>query len=339
MAGMNINAVARRARVSTATVSRVINDPAQVSEPLRTRIQSSIAHLGWAPHAAARALATQRTATVGAIIPTLANEHFATAIQALQEELEARDYTLLLACSEYEQTREARQLAKMLERGVDAVALVGEAHAPEVYDLLRRRETPFVNTFTWREGASSPCIGADNYAAFHELTTHLFDLGHRRFGMLAQNADTNDRAMARLNGVRDALAEHGVAMRPDHVAQGFWGVVEGRRLFREVMARPNRPTALICGNGSLSLGAMLEASALGIRVPEELTIFGFDDFEMMAELPVAISTVRVPSWEIGRRTAAYLVDCLQGVKPAAPCALRSELVLRASSGPPPSDNT
>jgi len=123
--------VAALACVSKATVSRFINSPEIVSPSVRERIQIAIDHLGWVPHAAARALATQRTGTIGAVVPTLANEHFATAIQVLQDELEEKGYTLLLGCSEYDLQREYRQVRKMLERGVDAIAVVGEGHHPE----------------------------------------------------------------------------------------------------------------------------------------------------------------------------------------------------------------
>jgi LacI family transcriptional regulator len=327
--------VAELACVSKATVSRFINSPEIVSPSVRERIQIAIDHLGWVPHAAARALATQRTGTIGAVVPTLANEHFATAIQVLQDELEEKGYTLLLGCSEYDLQREYRQVRKMLERGVDAIAVVGEGHHPDLYPLLDQRNVPCVSTFTFAAKQRSICVGVDNYRAFYDATQYLLGLGHRRIAMIAQNADTNDRAAARREGVRVALAEHGVAIHPAHMAEGFWGVQEGRRLFRQIMAAPiEPPTAIVCGNGSFATGAMLEAIAGDYDVPGYLSLIGFDDFEVMAELPIPITTVRVPSAEIGRRTAELLIAQLNGEADTQSVECEATLIVRESCAKP-----
>ncbi|HWT37806.1 MAG TPA: LacI family DNA-binding transcriptional regulator [Paraburkholderia sp.] len=327
--------VAALACVSKATVSRFINSPEIVSPSVRERIQIAIDHLGWVPHAAARALATQRTGTIGAVVPTLANEHFATAIQVLQDELEEKGYTLLLGCSEYDLQREYRQVRKMLERGVDAIAVVGEGHHPDLYPLLEQRDVPCVSTFTFASKQRSICVGVDNYRAFYDATKYLLDLGHRRIAMLAQNADTNDRAAARREGVRVALAEHGIAIHPAHMAEGYWGVQEGRKLFARIMAAPiEPPTAIVCGNGSFATGAMLEAMAAGYDVPGHLSLIGFDDFEVMAELPIPITTVRVPSAEIGRRTAELLIAQLNGEADTQSIECEATLIVRESCARP-----
>lgn len=327
--------VAELACVSKATVSRFINSPEIVSPSVRERIQVAIDHLGWVPHAAARALATQRTGTIGAVVPTLANEHFATAIQVLQDELEEKGYTLLLGCSEYDLQREYRQVRKMLERGVDAIAVVGEGHHPDLYPLLEQRDVPCVSTFTFAPKHQSVCVGVDNYRAFYDATKYLLDLGHRRIAMIAQNADTNDRAAARREGVRVALAEHGIAIHPAHMAEGYWGVHEGRKLFGQIMAAPiELPTAIVCGNGSFATGAMLEAMAAGYDVPGHLSLIGFDDFEVMAELPIPITTVRVPSAEIGRRTADLLIAQLNGETDPQSIECEATLIVRESCARP-----
>ncbi|WP_277185404.1 LacI family DNA-binding transcriptional regulator [Caballeronia sp. BR00000012568055] len=327
--------VARFAGVSSATVSRVMNNPSVVSDELRSRIMVAIDHLGWVPHAAARALATQRTGTIGAVFPTLANEHFATAIQTLQEAFEQAGYTLLLGCSQYDPEREYRQVRTMLERGVDAVVLVGETHHPELYPLLEQRQVPFVNTFVYREGSDRLCVGIDNHQAFFEFTTYLIGLGHRRFAMLSQIADSNDRARARREGVRDALAEHGLGMTAAHMAEGLWGARTGRELFSKVMDTPQPPSVVICGNGSFAMGAMLEAMHQGYDIPKELSLVGFDDFELMSELPIPITTVRVPSAEIGEMAAKMILAELAQPGSAESVKCEAEIIVRASSGPPP----
>jgi LacI family transcriptional regulator len=327
--------VARVAGVSTATVSRAMNNPAAVSEELRDRIASVVRHLGWVPHGAARALATRRTGTIGAVFPTLTHGDFARAIQALQSELSEAGYTLLLACSEYDAEQEFWQVRKLIERGVDALLLVGEAHHRDLAELLDKNRIPYVNTFVYNPTTHGTCVGPDNHKALHKLTRYLIGLGHRSFGVVAQSTDNNDRAQARLQGIRDALAEKSIAIQPRHFAQGYWGINEGRQLFRRMLAHRPWPTAVICGNAYLTVGALLESQAMGIAVPGEMSIVGYDDIEIMSELPIPLTTVRVSSDEVGRRAARLLVAKIEGrpIDPRFECD--AEVIVRASSGPVP----
>jgi LacI family transcriptional regulator len=336
-AGANIGLrdVARVAGVSTATVSRAVNDPELVSEELRTRINSVIRHFGWVPSGAARALATRKTGTIGAVFPTLTQGDFPRAIQALQHALTHAGYTLLLACSEYKPEQEYQQVRKLIERGVEALILVGEAHAPELIDFLDTRKVLYVNSFVYNPKTHGTCIGPDNRKAVYRLTKYLIDLGHRRFGVVAQSTLNNDRAQARLQGVHDALAERGLAIQPSHFAEGYWGINEGRQLFRRVVAHKPHPTAIICGNAYLTVGAMLESQAMGFRVPDELSIVGYDDIEIMGELPIPITTVRVSSEEVGRRAAQLLVAKLEGQSMEIEFECDAEIIIRKSSGPAP----
>ncbi len=325
--------VARVAGVSTATVSRAMNNPEAVSEELRARIASVVDHLGWVPHGAARALATRRTGTIGAVFPTLTHGDFARAIQSLQHELSAGGYTLLLACSEYDPKQEYDQVRKLIERGVDAVMLVGEAHHPDISRLIQKNRIPFVNTFVYNPDTHGTCVGPDNRKALYRLTKYLIDLGHRSFGVVAQTAENNDRAQARLDGIRDALAEKSIAIQPRHFAQGRWGIHEGRELFRRILDKKPWPTAVICGNAYLSVGALLESQSMRIDVPGEMSIVGYDDIEMMSELPVTITTVRVLSDEVGRRAARLLIAKIENKNIDLDLECEAEIVVRQSSGP------
>ena len=336
-AGRNVGLrdVARVAGVSTATVSRAMNNPEAVSEELRDRIASVVRHLGWVPHGAARALATRRTGTIGAVFPTLTHGDFARAIQALQSELSRSGYTLLLACSEYNAQQEYQQVRKLIERGVDALLLVGEAHDNDLAELLDKNRIPYVNTFVYNPSTHGTCVGPDNRKALHKITNYLIDLGHKSFGVVAQSTDNNDRAQARLQGIRDALAEKSIAIQPRHFAQGYWGINEGRQLFRRILERKPWPTAVICGNAYLTVGALLESQVMGIQVPAEMSIVGYDDIEIMSELPIPLTTVRVSSDEVGRRAARVLVAKLEARSIDLNFECDAEVIVRSSSGPAP----
>jgi len=334
-ANVGLRDVARVAGVSTATVSRAMNDPELVSEELRTRINSVIRHLGWVPSGTARALATRRTGTIGAVFPTLTQGDFPRAIQALQHELSLGGYTLLLACSEYKPEQEYQQVRKLIERGVEALILVGEAHHSDLSQLIEKKRIPYVNTFVYNPATHGTCVGPDNRKALYEMTNYLVSLGHKDFGVVAQTSANNDRAEARLQGIRDALAEKSIAIQPRHFAQGFWTINEGRQLFRRILDKKPWPTAVLCGNAYLTIGAMLESQQMGIKVPDEMSIVGYDDVEIMAELPIPVTTVRVRSDEVGIRAARLLIATLEGRTIDIEFECDAEIIVRQSSGPPP----
>lgn len=332
---VGLRQVAAVAGVSTATVSRVLNSPDSVSEALRLRVMMVIEQLGWVPNAAARALSSNRTGAIGAIFPALGVGDFARAIDALQDALAARNYLLLLARSRYDADLELVQARKLVERGVDGLILVGRTRSPEYEQFLERLSIPYINSFVYDAGSRVPCVGPDNAAAMAEMVDYLVSLGHRRFGMIAQTARNNDRAAARRDGVRDALARYGLAIPPQAVLEGEWSIVEGRRLLRQLLDVQPRPTAIICGNSLLAVGAVLEAAELGVDVPGAVSIVGYDDNELMSELPRPITTVRVASDLVGKRAGDLIVDMLNGTGQVVGERIPSEIVKRSTTGAAP----
>lgn len=328
--------VARLAGVSTATVSRALNRPQLVSGRLRRRVQEAIEALGYVPHGAARALAGRRSHTMGAIIPTIDNAIFARGIQALQNTLFARGFTLLLASSDYDLGRELRAARRLVERGVDGVLLVGNDHQPGLYTLLRDRRVPYVETWVHGENTAHPCIGFDNRGATARIVDYLVKLGHRRIAMIAGVTRDNNRARERVEGARDALAAHSMDLPPDWLLERPYEVSAGREAMAVLMGAARKPTAVVCGNDVIALGAIFECAARGIDVPGQVSVTGFDDLDIAAQVNPPLTTMRVPSEEMGRRAAEYLLACLDGRQPNARTRLDVELVERATTGPPPS---
>lgn len=329
--------VAAVAGVSTATVSRVLNNPESVSEGLRTRVLMVIEKLGWVPNAAARALSSNRTGAIGAIFPALGVGDFARAIDAMQDALSARNYMLLLARSRYDADLELVQARKLVERGVDGLILVGCTRSQDYEQFLARLSIPYINSFVFDEDGPTPCVGPDNARAMGEMVDYLVSLGHSRFGMIAQTGRNNDRAVARRNGVRDALARYGLAIPPQAMVEGEWSIAEGRKLLRQVLAVSPHLTAIICGNALLAIGAVLEAAEMGVAVPRDLSIVGYDDTELMSELPQPITTVRVASDRVGKMAADLIVDMLEGRTPIRGARIPSEIVVRSTTGPAPQE--
>jgi len=327
--------VARLAGVSTATVSRALNRPQLVSGRLRRGIEQAIETLGYVPHGAARALAGRRSHTMGAIIPTIDNAIFARGIQALQNTLFAQGFTLLLASSDYDLDRELRAARRLVERGVDGMLLVGDAHRTDLYTLLDDHQVPYVETWVHGGDAEHPCIGFDNRGATTRVVDYLVNLGHRRIAMIAGVTRDNDRAHHRVQGAREALAAHGLHLPAEWLLERPYEVSEGRAAMAQLMRAAQTPTAVVCGNDVLALGAIFECGSRGIEVPGQVSITGFDDLDIASQVNPALTTMRVPSEEMGRCAAQFLLDCLDNRQPPARTPLAVNLVERGTTGPPP----
>ena len=331
----NIEDVASDAGVSTATVSRVLNRPETVRTALRARVLEAVARLVYVPHAGARALKLQRSGTVGAIFPTVDNAIFAKAIGALQQRLADAGLQLLIATSGYDIETEARQAMNLMTRGADALALCGVAQSPRLLQLLRRRELPVVHAMTYPPPPGMVAVGFDNARAIGQAVRYLLDLGHRRIAMLAGVTRDNDRATARVEGVRRALGDAGLALAPQHLLERRYALADAREGFRLLMSTVPRPTAVICGNDVLAFGALLESSALGIGVPQAVSIVGFDDLEMARHIQPALTTLHVPTEQMWHTVADRLVAALRKKPIPVATEVEVELVVRASTGPVP----
>lgn len=326
--------VARAAGVSLATASRALSSPQLLKPATLVRVLNAARLLGYLPHGAARALASRRTHTIGAVIPTLDNAIFANSTQAMQRELGEHGYQLLLGSHEYDPERDFQVTRALLERGVDGLVLVGTDHSPALYQLLLGFGSPYVLTWSIDESGHHHCVGFNNRAAAARVTQYLYDLGHRAFAVISGFTAHNDRARDRITGVREALIARGVTLDPRRVVETSFSVQSGREALRLVLQPEPRPTAVICGNDILAHGAMLEALALGIDVPGALSITGFDDMELAAQIPPGLTTIRIPTAEIGRRTAQHLLARLAGEKTDKRTELPVELVVRGSTAPP-----
>jgi LacI family transcriptional regulator len=331
---ITIKDVARVAGVSVATVSRALNNPGRVSAAITAHVQQTAKLLQYVPYRAARSLVSKHFSTVGAVVPTIDNAMFAKAMHALQSRLNAHGYTLLLASTDYQASREAAELQSLVERGVDGIVLVGAIHAPEVVRLLESTRTPYVNTWIYDAGDATPCIGFDNRAAMIRLANYLVNLGHRRFGMIAGITDGNDRAAQRLAGLRDALLAHGIPLPPERVIECPYTIAEGRSALRMLLELASPPTAVVCGNDILAFGVLCECTARGIVVPRDLSVTGYDDFELSSHLAPSLTTMRVPAVGIGQHAADYLVSRLNGKPTPHHIRLECELIVRDSTAPP-----
>jgi LacI family transcriptional regulator len=325
--------VASRAGVSTATVSRVLSQPGIVRPEKRARVNAAILALGYVRDGTARALVSGSTGAVGVIVPTLDNAIFSRAIQTLQLRLAEAGYRLIVASHEYSATTEIVAARSLIEHGIDAIVLVGIDHAPELWSLVDNSPIPVV--LTWSIADGRDCVGFDNRRAGRIAAEHLLSLGHRTFGIISGILQHNDRASARIAGVRDALADAGLGIPDWRISQQSFTLAGGRAGLTALLSLDEPPTAVIGGNDLLAAGALFEAQARRIRVPRQLSIVGMDNLELSQHVTPALTTVNLPTAALGRRAAELVLARLEGTGKPRAIELPIDLVVRESTARAP----
>lgn len=304
--------VAKRAGVSTATVSRCLNSPDKVVAKTREKVMKTVRELGYAPNFSARALAARRTQTIGAVIPTMENAIFAQGLQAFQERLGEDGFMLLVASSSYDRDIEEAQIRALVARGADGILLIGHDRDPAVYQFLRTQNVPVL--IAWAYSPERLSIGFDNRAAMEALASHAIELGHSRIGVITAPTEGNDRARGRIEGIRAAVSAAG--MNPEDLAieETEYSVLNGADAFDRLMVVA-RPSLVICGNDVLAAGALRRAGERGLSVPGEVSITGFDDIELARLVTPKLTTVRVPHRQMGEAAAEMLIGMTRGETP------------------------
>lgn len=327
--------VAREANVSTATVSRCLNLPDKVTEKTRNRVMAAVKSLGYSPNFGARALAAKRTNTIGAVVPTLENAIFARGLQAFQEEVTRNGATLLVASSSYQQELEEEQIRNLVARGADALLLIGDDRSEEIYSFLKKRGIPWVIAWNFKDVPGHCFVGFNNQSAAKEITEMAIKLGHTRIAMIAGITRGNDRARDRLLGVKDAIIENGLPIEYFSVIEAQYSFADGGDAIETLLKNKPRPTLVICGNDILAVGAIKRLKSLGIKVPEDISITGFDDIEVASVVEPELTTVHVPHRAMGTIAAASLLKMVKQDDPCESQQLDTFIAVRQSLSNPP----
>lgn len=333
-----IKDVARFARVSTATVSAVVNDTNFVSAPLRARVAEAIAQLGYAPSGVARSLRTQSTRLVGVIVADITNPFFAELVRLAGLAAQARGYSVLLCETDHDPAKELAALQLLAAHRVDGVVLAPTGPARMyVEPPLSTFAKPIVMVDRTIPEAPFDAVSIDNHRAAFELTRHILALGHTRIGALAGSrhlANTADR----LSGFTSALAAAGLTPEPGHIVYADFRQDRARELCHALLAGPGRPTALFVSNNQMTIGAMQAISDLGLSCPGDVSLAGIDDFPWAGVFAPRLTTQRQPIEAMAQHAVRMLHARMQhAAVERAPerIVLTSELVVRDSCAPRP----
>lgn len=328
-----ISEVARRAGVSVATVSRALNAPDKLQPETLRRVQQAIAETGYLVNALARGLVSRRSRTVGVLIPTLTNPIFAASTEAAQDVLHERGYNVVVGSYGYDAAVEAELVTGFLERRVDGLILTGVSRDPAIYRQIEDAGTAYVVTWELDPSGAHPCVSFSNRKAAVAMVSYLASLGHRRIGLVLGRTANNDRTAARLVGYRAALNDLGIPFDPAYVVETDMRLEDGRTATDRLLTLPAPPTAIFCANDVLAIGALMEARSRRLPVPDALSIAGFDDLDFARYVSPELTTVRVPSDDMGRRAARLILDLVEAGSHRTVVELPADIIVRESTGP------
>ena len=336
---VSLKQVAALAGVSSSTVSRAIAAPERLHPKTLKKVKEAIASLDYVPFAPARVLRSGRSRTIGIVAPTLMNELYARAVDTLESEFLQFGYTGLLTCHRDSRDLELSIVRALIERGVDGLALIGTSHHPDLLTMVRRLKLPYVLMWAIDREGVHPTVGYDNQHAMGRVTEHLVGLGHVRFGVLPGPTETQQLATVRLSGIREGLARHGIALRPEAVVATPYESESVRAATRHLLSRVDAPTALICNNDRIAASAIAECRAMGISVPHSVSITGFGDWELATLGSPSLTTVHSDAVRIGNLSAKSLLAQINhcGDPVARQEEFEAQLIVRESTSNPPDE--
>jgi LacI family transcriptional regulator len=332
---LTIREIAREAGVSIATVSRVLNQPDTVANGKREAVRAVVDRHHFVSHGSASSLASQKSRTIGLIIPTITNSIYASSTHAIQTVAQRAGYTVLLSVSEFDPSLEERLIRRLVERRVDGLILTGGNRSGQVYELLEKNHVPFIVTWKLTDGRDCPSVSFDNYHAGRIAMAHLFALGHRRIGLICGRTDVNDRARERRRAYEESLGEYGIPVEPELVHERDFEFVEGRAAMQRMLETQQRPTAVFCANDIQAIGALQQCLDSGFRVPADMSIIGFDDLPIAQYIRPTLTTIHVPAKRMGHLAAERLLEKIVFRRELSSEELPVQLVVRRSTGPAP----
>jgi LacI family transcriptional regulator len=328
--------VARLAGVSTATVSRAVNGTARIAPDTRAVIDAAVGELGYRPNTIARSLVTKSTQTIALLLPDIANPFYAELVRGIQQRALATGHTMLLCTTEGDPEREEAYLTLLRAKQVDGVLVDGLVLPPDRIAHFVREGLPIVCLDRDVDSTSVPLVQVDNRLGARMATEHLLSLGHRRVAHISGARDLGI-SEERIAGYRDA---HGaVGLEPDLalLAVGSFTDEGGYEAMRTLLARTEL-TAVFAANDLSAIGVINALVESGRRVPEDVSVVGFDDSPLMGYIDPPLTTVRQPVREMALVAVRSLLDEILGVgSPHTELVFRPELVVRRSTGPAASD--
>jgi DNA-binding LacI/PurR family transcriptional regulator len=330
---VSIKEIARLAQVSHSTVSRALRHSPLVNPETAERIRRIAEESGYCPSGPARSLVTRHTETIGVVVTSIADPFHADVVGGIEEAANERGFSVFLANSNADPERELRVVRSFQQRRVDGLIVAASRVGALHLSALSRMRIPIVLVNNQHPSEFVHSVAIANAQAAREATRHLVALGHRRIAYIGDRfgyqSDTE-----RFAGYRQALAEADLPFEPELVVHGNGKPDGAPPAVARLLALAAPPTALFCYNDMTALGALRYLRSCGLRVPEDLSLVGFDDLFLAEYTDPPLTTMRQPMWQMGRAAARMLLDLLEGSATVDNVQMPAELILRQSTAPP-----
>jgi DNA-binding LacI/PurR family transcriptional regulator len=338
MQHVSIKDIARAARVSHPTVSRALSNSPLVKGETAKRIRQIAASLGYRPSAIARSLATKKTKTIGVVVTSIADPFIADVISGVEEAANDHGYSVFLANSNANPDREVKVVHSFHERRVDGILVTASRVGALYVPLLSQLKVPIVLINNQHPDETDEFIYSvtiDNIKASTEVMRHLIGLGHKRIAYIGDRGGFQSD-IERLAGYKQALALAKYPFLPELVVHGDGKPEGGSQAMERLLALPNPPTAVFCYNDMSALGALRTLHSRGIKVPEELSLVGFDDLKIASYTSPLLTTVSQPKQQMGRMAMEMMIKLLSRIDSKTNVKVEGELIVRESTAPPKS---
>lgn len=330
-----IKDVAARAGVSISTVSHVLNHTRRVSEEATRNVLEAVSALNYAPNSVARSLKVNNTRTIGLLVTASANPFFAEVVKGVEDYCFNQRYSLILCNTENQLERQRHYLRMLMEKRVDGLLVICTDLDDEIQTLLRSYQHVPQVVMDWGGRCDFANVINDNVRTGAYLAgKYLVEQGHRDIACITGQL-AKQTTQLRLDGVRDALAEAGLALAPDNILEGDYEMQSGFDAMQRLIARPQRPTAVFAFDDPMAIGAICAATQAGLRVPEDISMVGYDDVEMARFSSPPLTTIRHPKAELGAHAVELLVSRIRNKEQSAEAVdVQPELVIRHSVAAP-----
>jgi LacI family transcriptional regulator len=322
--------VASEAGVSYGTVSRVINNNPHVKAETRQRILDTMDHLGYVVNRQARSLAGGRAQMIGLLVPDLETSYIGEIMRGIDTVLEIMQYDIVLYTTHRQKTKEARYVAAVTQGMVDGLLLVLPRHPKDFFETLRQRHFPYVLIDHQGIDEKGPAVCSTNRKGAYKATEYLIKLGHRQIGFISGWMGLGC-SRERLAGYKEALKAYHIPVDENLIYKGEFRQSSGFEGTRAFLKQTNPPTAIFASNDVMAMGVIEAARMHGLQIPEDMSVLGFDDIPMAANLHPKLTTVRQPLEKMGRLAAKMLLDLIyEPQEEPLHIELPTELIVRDS---------
>jgi LacI family transcriptional regulator len=329
---MNINEIAKHAGVSTATVSRTINGSAKVTPETAEKVWRVVNAMGYHPSSHAQALASGKSQLIGLIISDITNPFFPELVRSFEEISLQNGFEVIVANTGYDSSRMAHSVRRMIQRKTEGVAVLTSEMEPALVEQLEIQQMPVVFLDTGRKGANASNIKVDYGMGIMEAVAHVVGLGHKRVGYIG-GPTKYASARARRRAFIMCLRKHGLPTDADLIQRGNFKIDGGEAAVERLLRLKKRPTAVLAANDLSAIGALHAAQNAGLKVPEDISIIGFDDIDFCQLTQPPLTTIRLSRNQLAEKAFDALASVIHGKSQRGrQYKVETHLIIRGSTG-------